>query len=654
MILKKKPEEHPKLNEETNDSMQMAKAGIRRQAGLAVISIIIVLVLIFGMSVAWYSNVIHNEGLSFETASWDFEFEGNISIDSSIKAAPGKSGIVELTLKNDSDEAINVVTNVSRELFPEEMKKRIYFYADTSESVNGEIVDRVYVNEIDEYIYTVAAKNTLILGQDYANAPLLKWEWIYDVLGYYVQGTVTSGGADIDEYLRPIAYDYEKATFTEPASESEAAQLLTVDGETSVQEFLAQLSETDGYSSDINYAGKVNGYYPVSVDANGYGTWVYLCNKSEILFANQYDTYLGEQAAEGSASTYTARLLLTGQQKNEAETTVSTAADFATALADTTVDRICLSGDLTITDELAVAAGRSVTVDLNGNTLYTSEAEESFSAESGSELTIINGSIESTDKTKKAYVVGAYGSKVTLSNVTMTDVYTAVYVHDNDDTAQSADSWVFIENCTLNTYDVTLFIRGNATDSGRKSTVVINNSTLISEDYVAIMGNGSPDSWGTDITINKSTIEGKWAAIYQPQSQSTVNITDSTLSGYTAVVIKAGTANVQSSVLLGTGAKQAAGFAVSGFTDTGDALYVETNYETEISVNVSGESYLKSDYGYAIQVYDPDAEHASVIVTEGHFSSDVSSFLPADGSCVMTDSADAMYPYTVGAKPASE
>lgn len=661
---------------DNQDSAQQAKANIRKQAGLAVMSIIVMLVLAAAMAVAWYSNVIHSENLTFKTASWDFNFDGTIEVTATQEAAPGRTGVVELSLTNEGEDPIDVIVNVSRELFSNEMKKRIYFYVDDTKAVNfidganttTEVMNRVYVNEIDEYTYTILGKNTLTLGEEYANAPLLKWEWVYDVLGYYVQGTVTSTDVDIDEYLRPISYDYEKATFTDNAGDDDETNndnpdtLLTVDGEKTVAEFLAQLSKTDGYESDINYSGVVNGYYPVSVDANGKGIWVYLCNESEVLAANQIDTILGEQATNGTVDGETtgefiARLLLTGQPKEMRTSVAASMSDFATYLQDENVDRIQLSGDMQVTEEpLNVPSGRTVTIDLNGYNLIPQASGTVIEAEKGSTLIVTDGSISGINTTDAATAVYSYGAQVTLNNVDMSNVYNAVYIDDSGDDATGADSTVIIEDCTLDTNDVTVMIRGNGTKSARKTTLIINDSKLVSKDYIAIMGNGSAggnEAWGTNITVNASTLEGKWAAIYHPQRMSTLTITNSTLTGYTALAIKGGTVEVDSSTIIGTGAQAAGAFAVSGFTDTGDAIYVETNYETEISVTVTGASNVRSDYSYAIQVFDPEAEHASVIVKGGNYSTDVSQYLPADGSYTCTQTADELYGYTVGETPAS-
>ena len=149
--------------QERNDSpdyMKIAKENIYKQAGMAGMAVVVTIVLIFAMTVAWYSNVVHTDDLVFQASSWKFDFEGAIEIETEKQEiAPGDSGIVNLQLTNDSDEAITVLVNATKDANVSElMRERIYFYVDDSQIINGEVVDRIYVNETDEYAYTVLGK----------------------------------------------------------------------------------------------------------------------------------------------------------------------------------------------------------------------------------------------------------------------------------------------------------------------------------------------------------------------------------------------------------------------------------------------------------------------------------------------------------------
>ena len=72
--------------------------------------------------------------------------------------------------------------------------------------------------------------------------------------------------------------------------------------------------------------------------------------------------------------------------------------------------------------------------------------------------------------------------------------------------------------------------------------------------------------------------------------------------------------------------------SLSGFVDTGDGIYIETNYEKAIKLEVSGSDTRISstaDGTYAIRVF-PEANYVTVSVTGGTFTSDIEAYL-ADG-----------------------
>jgi hypothetical protein len=197
----------------------------------------------------------------------------------------GSSGIIPITVDNsEGSNAIRVRTTVSKSEMDEELQKRIYFYADTAKtyefpvdseetvagensessensksSDNSETVSRVYIGETDDdnYIYKVEAGQKLTLIEDYYNDVPIKWQWVYDLEGYYFRGSVTTEttdgttpGATVEEYIRPIEYDYDSAVFdrneTVQTEDGEFTanrnyhQLLSI-GATTLEDFLKSL-----------------------------------------------------------------------------------------------------------------------------------------------------------------------------------------------------------------------------------------------------------------------------------------------------------------------------------------------------------------------------------------------------------------------------
>lgn len=284
------------------------RRNVVRQAALAVLLIVQLVVILFAITAAWYTNVVQTNDLVFETAVWGFE--GSVQLgDEPIKAAPGYEGVIPFTAVNNSEVITEVSVNISKINMDTEMQKRIYFYADTERVWNSELVNRIYLGNTASYTYIMPEYSELTISEDeeICNDAPLKWQWVYDVLGYYFLGVVTEDGPVIEEYLRPIEYDYDeiRATFEEDGT------LATIDGVTTAAEFLQQVSQCDGYVGSIHADEAVGRYYPVAVDDSGYGVWAYLCDSVEILQNTDFDTKLGN--GEVTIGNFTAKAIVSAQ-----------------------------------------------------------------------------------------------------------------------------------------------------------------------------------------------------------------------------------------------------------------------------------------------------------------------------------------------------
>jgi hypothetical protein len=358
---------YPKTTKKTSGSaaLQRVKRNVVWQAGLAVVTVVLTIVIVFAMTSAWYTNIVQTSGLTFEVEEWGFD--GKITVyEDPVSAAPGDEGIVHLEVENTSDSISAVSVSVSKGRMNEyrEMQKRIYFYVDTQFARNGETMERVYLNSMDSYTYTLFSQGKLTLTEQTHNDALLKWQWVYDMLGYYVLGKYDQGTDTFTEleYLRPVEYDYDEATFEyvttqtpDPVNagqtiESVTVELKTVDGETTVEQFLQELSKTDGYKNDIDYENSVaDGYYPVDVDTNGYGVYVYLCSYAEIEMATQYDTQMGMAAKEPTnLAAYQAQLTVSARKNDDNIITVSTLQGLNTAMELANGAVVQLTEDVTL------------------------------------------------------------------------------------------------------------------------------------------------------------------------------------------------------------------------------------------------------------------------------------------------------------------
>ena len=644
--------------QEKNQLLAKMQKRIAIQAGLALTAIALTVVMIFAMTAAWYTNIVHTSGLTFEVEAWGFHGDISSDMPQSIIAGPGDDGVIDLEVDSDSDSPSAVSVSFSKTLMPEVMQQRIYFYADTQVIRNDETVERVYLNSRESYTYNLFSQGKLTLTETVHNDAQLKWHWVYDVLGYYVQGTKMSDGQDVfvTEYLRPIEYDYDKATMEYALSQTgETIMVLkTVDGTMTPEEFLAAFSKTDGYKGEIDTTKKLeSGFYPVEVDESGNGVYAYLCSWEEIQLNTIVDTRLamGEQLEESQA--YVAKLMVSAQKSKNSVVSVNSLSGLISAVNLGAADTIQLISDVTMTENevWTITAGQRVMLDLNGNKLISTDPDTiPIVVEEGGSLTLVGGEIayqNESNAASKTYAIHATGAEVIMSNVTLTGYELGMKISDNT-APNSRDSVVRLVKCEWNTNDTCLLVYGNGSDTVQKTQVIIEDSTLVSNN-ITLCGNGSVGNandggnYGTDIQIIRSRIISNekdakgntnvYGGIYHPQRDSVLTIYHSTVSGYTGVAVKGGTVNIIGSTVegWGNGMDQVDSFANSGYNDTGDAVYIETNYNYPIELNIDSlvifengeartiDSVLTSQKQYALRIYDPKAACVDVNIVSGSF-----------------------------------
>ena len=603
---------------------------------LAVAALALAVVMLFAMTAAWYKNVVQTSGLLFHVEQWGLDSSVNVT-DDLIGAAPGDSGRIRLSVDNTSDGIISVTLDVSKgDMYNDlaDMRKRVFFYIDDMVYRGGEHTPRVYLNSAEAYSYTVLPAQNLVLG-DNGNAAPLVWEWVFDVLGYYFYGTVTTTTtAAVSEYLRPVEYKLDQATFRD-------GELETVDGTTTPAAFLERLSEHDGYEGTVTTTvtaddGRV--YYPVAVDENGEGVWIYLCNLGEIEYETMVDTTLGsaETDTDRQFETY---LHVTAQQRQLNVLEVATADGLEAALNDNQYDMIQLTGNVAASSVITVSGIREKILDLNGHTLST-EASSLVLVEEDASLTVMDGTLQGAG-TSSCYGVVVEGGDVALSDVTITD--TAQGVRISDDAASHNDSRVTMTGCHITSSSVGVFIKGNGPVTSAATCLVIEDCVIECSGYYALSGNGTAGAkgnHGTDILVQNSTLRAEGSAIYHPQRDSTLAVQNCVLEGITPVAIKGGTVRIADSTITAlSGDNYAAeieepSFLGSGYANTGAGVYVETNYNYPCSVTLSGDTVVNAVYADALLQYESTNVLYTMTVTGGKYSSDVSAFLPDGYRCV--------------------
>ncbi len=624
--------------------MQRIKKVVRRQALLAGGTLLIVVILLFAMTSAWYTNVSKTGTIRLRTEVWGFDPD-NISVGGtngtgeptrggnqgaiiSDDIAPGRSGIVPLTVDNSSGtDGVSIRVTVSKTgMSSDDLRKRIYFYADTvPHTVNGENVSRVYLGSTDSdfYSYTVLPGNRLIMTDDYYNDVPLKWEWVYDVEGYYFLGTVGSGSATLNEYLRPIEYDLDRATF-DLAGENPTGRLVSANGAT-LDQFLTALSSTDGYVGQFASANAVTvgntPYYPVSVNESGYGVWAYLLTYGEIEQEISYDTNF----SSGEVKEISASLNVTAVNLPSRVESARTGDELWAALRSDSVEVVELTNDVSVSSSVSITTGTTATLDLNGFTITYTGSGSAINVRGGSSLTVINGSIvgdgtgSGTPGAVSTAAIQVSAGEVTLSHVEIGGFDTAVYVYDANETR---DSVVRIYESTLDTVNTAVALVGNGSGSEAPSRLIAQGSVLNSQTHAAVAGYASEGHWGTDVVLLDSTVSGRLTALYQPQQKSASRIYNSTLSGATGLVAKGGTVAVKNSRVTGTGTHGNAAAAADGWTSTGDGIYVEATFGWNATVTVDGtSSVIGSNNSYAVELFGQSGSgKGTVMLNDGTFS----------------------------------
>lgn len=612
-------------NRELAERSRASFGKIWKQALFALAALATLGVLLYSLTTAWYTNVAETTELVFETESWGFEGQVK-ALDTGLLLAPGQSACAALSVTNDGEQINQITVTVDKSSMPEELQKRIYFYVPAAAKESDKTANRVYLSTYGGYSYRVMPKSTLLLTADSAADAPVRCEWVYDVLGYYVYGTLdennqlitaekiaASKREDVEApaYIRPVEYDYDKAIFQDD-------KLLTV-GEVKVEDFVKELLAADGYKN-AGTTTKVGDYYAVNTTGTSgteqTGLWLYLCTQTEIDAATELDTcigtyrYLLEQKNEqGNA------IPLTEEQTKEyedvaalldgAKATIQIAGqNLRTSIADVTAvenltaalkqgKSVRLAGDMTLEEAVTIPADKDVIIDLNGKQLTTAVVGQPvLESAPGSSITVLNGTIDGGSRDTAVQLVG---SSAAFSGVT---IQGRLLIDDKNESNENGTvSVVRLSNCTLKTVgdeQVGVHVFGNGAASSSRTVLLVEDCTIEST-FAGILGNGSDDCYGTDIQVLNSTVKGKYAGIYQPQRGSRLLVQNSTVEGMTGIAVKGGTVTIRNCIVNGTAEE---GFlptedqvkaSRNGWLDTGAGVYVEANYDwaDEITLTIT-------------------------------------------------------------------
>ena len=304
--------------------------------------------ILFALTSAWYTNTIQANEITLKTAKWNFD--GNITLDGEKDGTldlgdlyPGDTRPLPVTIVNQDTRGVNVRVEADKsKMASPEMQQRLYLYVEvTDEDTNTKT--RRYINSLSGYLYTVAAKQTLhitdvertLSANEAQNKNTLHLQWVYDMTGYFLLGTVTEKDSTITvtgkaadtqpEYLMPVIYDLDRAQFdTDGKLHSVSEYQTTTNGTsgyatTSREDYLKRLFEQyiseyniKAAAYDENTTKSYGNYYAVDVDETGYGVWLYLPDKAAIDAAAKWDQ---ETAATAATQPISLNLVFKGQNQ---------------------------------------------------------------------------------------------------------------------------------------------------------------------------------------------------------------------------------------------------------------------------------------------------------------------------------------------------
>lgn len=309
--------------------------------------------ILFALTSAWYTNTIQANEITLKTAKWNFD--GNITLDGEKDGTldlgdlyPGDTRLLPVIIENKDTRGVNVRVEADKsKMASPEMQQRLYLYVEvTDEATNTKT--RHYINSLSGYLYTVAAKQTLritdaelltLKENETQNKNTLHLQWVYDMTGYFLLGTVTENNNTITvagktaetqpEYLMPVTYDLDRAQFGIDGKLYSVSEYQTnTNGTagyatTSREDYLKRLFDQyiSGYNSNAKPYDKTTtivrgSYYAVDVDETGYGVWLYLPDEAAIDAAAQWD-----QNTEKSENAQPISLNLVFKGQNQTTTT---------------------------------------------------------------------------------------------------------------------------------------------------------------------------------------------------------------------------------------------------------------------------------------------------------------------------------------------
>ena len=291
-----------------------------------------------------------------------------------------------------------------------------------------------------------------------------------------------------------------------------------------------------------------------------------------------------------------------------------------------------LLADVTLDASLAIPAGKSLTLNLNGYTL-TGPSGKNYAIANSGNITLTGGTITGYGVARNV----ASGATITVTDGT----YTATVANGFINLTDTVGCAVTINGGTFTAQEAVV-----ATGRSKNSSITVNGGTLTSIDNAVLMDNGSSGYTGNTITVTGGTLNGGITTagyvacgIYCA-NDTTVNVTGGTfnITGGCGILARAGKVNVSGTAVINT-----TGTATG---KVGDSRVVvpcapivydsAANYpgydETTTTFAVSGGTFTANgeDVDCIVQVAD-EGDATSIAVSGGTFNTAVADTYCAEG-----------------------
>lgn len=275
----------------------------------------------------------------------------------------------------------------------------------------------------------------------------------------------------------------------------------------------------------------------------------------------------------------------------------------------------------------AIANGGFLSTDSQGNAYIYNSAISALSNSVTNTATLLNNYTGSASLN----IVGT-GTVDLAGHVYTTSADNAINVNDSNTNVTIKNGRVISTNSN-DPIGLAVFPAGGGvggpTPLDNVSVILDNLQLSMNHSGVGIMTNGTQTNNNITLQNNSSvTVQPDSTAIYFPPISGNLIIDNSTVIGGTGIAVKGGNVTVKgSSTIQATGEKYApTDPAPSGFNETGDAIYVEGNYNRAVNVTVESGSII-SDKGHPLQkLFDENAtegQKKEILVKGGNFSEPV-------------------------------